>query len=538
MVCSGALSCGEKGSYVRRRLAVWLIGSALLATVVFLVGCAVSTTVTPIVAAKHVAFPAGQACDASGCHTPQYFHPTFTHKEPYLGPCQTCHNLVDWKQVTYKHKDATFDNGMHPLIGCAMCHTEGQPLPTGGCGTCHDAPHGGWTSCGSCHTTVAWRLFKPLPANHLSLAGGHSKLVCTDCHKTAKEPAVPRQCVDCHGTNHGGLRNCQDCHNPARGWKPNPNFNHSSFFKLVGFHRTLECGQCHKNGKFAGTPRVCVGCHGKQHGGLTDCASCHNTTAFIPSTFEHSSVFALTGQHAKLDCSRCHPKDQFARVIGGGSHRCVACHGTQHGGLSDCARCHTTAGFERTTFKHSSVFPLIGQHAVLAAQEKCFKCHPDNRFAVVAGTHCVDCHGADSPHGAGITQCQTCHTPFGFNLVITPFAGHPIPLAGHHAGPSCTDCHTSLVFSNPTRACSACHVSGPAVVVIPHVGPTDCLSCHWPTTWSDTHFTHPVIQNFDPSLPSPHDSTAFGPYPAGCANCHPGTGGNPDFTSFSCAECH
>ena len=525
---------------LRRRLAVWLIGSALLAAVTFLVGCAVTSSLPTLVAAKHIAYPAGTACDAQGCHTPDYFHPPYKHKEPYLGPCDKCHNLVDWKQCTYTHNDPTFDNGMHPLVGCPTCHTEGAPLPSGGCATCHDAPHGGWKGCTFCHTTIAWRLVKPLPKGHVSLAGGHSTLVCQDCHKQPIEPATARQCVDCHGTHHGGLRNCQDCHDPARQWKPDPNFNHNFFFKLVGFHTTLKCGQCHKNGKFAGTPRVCVGCHGRHHGGLTDCAACHTTSSFTPSTFRHSSVFALTGQHAKLACTKCHTiKNQFARVRGGGSHRCVSCHGVQHGGLSNCAACHTTAGFEHTTFRHSSVFRLIGAHATLARQGKCEACHPDNRYAIVKGTHCVNCHS--NPHGSSIgsNSCETCHTPTGFANVKVPFRHHPIPLAGHHAGAQCTQCHTSLNFSHTTRACETCHgAGGSADVTIPHVGPTNCISCHWPTQWSDTHFTHPIILDFDQNLPSPHTSTSFGGYPDGCINCHPGTGGNPNFTIHSCTECH
>jgi hypothetical protein len=531
---------------VRRRLAVWLVGSALLAAVSVLVGCAVTTSTPPVVAAKHVAFPAGTACDAANCHT------QYKHQQPYLGPCDKCHNLVDWKQVKYTHNDPTFDNGMHPLVGCATCHTEGQALPTGGCATCHDAPHGGWQGCKSCHTTVAWRLLKPLPTGHVSLEGAHSKLVCQDCHKTATEPAVARTCVNCHADKspHGaGITTCQNCHDPARGnWTPNPNFNHNTFFQLVGAHTKLQCAQCHKNGKFAGTPRVCVGCHGVHHGGLTNCGACHNRTAFTPATFRHSSVFVLVGQHAKLACTNCHPKRLFARVIGGGSHRCVSCHGVQHGGLTNCASCHTPKGFVPSTFRHSTVFPLIGQHAVLYAQGKCSACHPDGKFAVVPGTHCVDCHGADSPHGASVAQwsCQTCHTPAGFAKVIQPFAQHPLTLAGHHAQAACTDCHTSLVFSNTTRGCVVCHgAGGSAVVKVPHVGPSACLSCHTPTTWADTHFVHPVILNFENTAPAGHDFTSFGPYPTGCAHCHGGSVAALDFTisantmhTVYCLECH
>jgi hypothetical protein len=527
---------------VIRRLAVWLVGSALLAVVVFLVGCSVTEQLGPQPAAAHPQYAAGTACDAASCHD------TYTHKQPYVGPCENCHSTDSWKRITYAHKDKTFDNGMHPLVGCSMCHTEGEKLPSGGCATCHQSKHGGWQQCKACHTAVAWNLRKPKPANHVSLKGGHAKLDCFDCHKNAEAPAKPRQRVNCHGTNHGGLTNCQDCHSPDRGWKPRPDFNHNAFFVRIGAHLRAACADCHPNGRFAGTPRVCVGCHGKAHGGLTDCGACHTPAGkngFASPTFRHSSVFPLTGRHAKLDCSRCHPRKEFARVLGNGSHRCVSCHGPQHGGLTDCASCHTTRGFEFPTFNHNSVYKLTGKHLDAYQAGRCSGCHPGNRFAVVAGTDCIDCHKAGStnppgtPHGSSVSsKCQTCHTPSGFDFphLIKPFENHPLPLGQKHTDRPCTLCHTSLVFSQPTRQCSQCHTA-------PHVGPTGCLSCHTPTTWPNVHFTHPailgsfLIPNY---VGVSHDYTEFGGYPTGCFQCHPGPNSNPDFTGFNCltAGCH
>ena len=37
---------------------------------------------------------------------------------------------------------------------------------------------------------------------------------------------------------------------------------------------------------------------------------------FVPSTFSHSSVWALTGAHRSLACRRCHPRGAFTRTIG------------------------------------------------------------------------------------------------------------------------------------------------------------------------------------------------------------------------------
>jgi len=502
---------------VARKLMAWFGGMAVLVAVLALVGCAVSTVV-PVKVTKHPDYVAGTACDAADCHD------EYKHEEPYLGPCEGCHSLDKWKPSTYSHKDTTFDNGMHPLIGCAMCHTEGEPLPTGGCVTCHDAPHVDTKKCETCHTTTAWGMRKALPSNHVSLLGGHSELECFDCH-TAKTPAKPRACVDCHGTNHGGLRNCQDCHEPATGWEPKDGWEHDSFFKITGKHKALDCTDCHENGRFAGTPKVCVGCHGKKHGGLTNCASCHTTAGFKPSSFRHSSVFALTGRHAKIDCTKCHARREYAKVIGNGSHRCVDCHGPQHGGLTNCASCHTTAGFEDATFNHAAKFPLIGEHATLA----CSKCHIGGEF-VVEGTNCVDCHGTN--HG-GQTRCQDCHTPAGWSptkTIVHPAAS--VPLGGTHADTSrCTRCHPGNVFSAAVTPCSTCHDA-------PHVAPTDCLRCHVPTVWTAVSFSHPEISGF--GVRGVHQSDSFGTYPSGCFECHPGTAPDPDFSAYSCtaAGCH
>jgi hypothetical protein len=509
---------------------VWLVGSALLAATAVLVGCAVSVAVAPVAPVEHKTYTAGTACDAAGCHD------TYKHKEPYLGTCETCHNLKNWTRVTYSHKDTTFDNGMHPLIGCEMCHTEGKSTTGRTCSTCHEAPHKGWTNCTACHTTLAWGVRKQPPAGHVSLKGGHEPLACFDCHKAAATPAKARTCTNCHGTNHGGLTTCQNCHAPDTGWNPKPGWSHSDFFVIKGQHAKLECADCHKNGKFAGTPKVCVGCHGKQHGGLSDCAACHTPAGFIPPTFKHSSVFKLRGAHTKLKCSRCHPERQFARTISHGGTQCGDCHAPMHGGLTKCGDCHTTSSFLPPTFKHSSVFPLVGHHAVLA----CTKCHPNGQFAHTisnGSTACIACHIDDTPHPE-LTHCSNCHTPMGWDETL-PMT-HPdasVPLGPDHAWPNpCTRCHPGNVFSAPVNPCdtSGCHV-------VPHVGPTNCRNCHQPTAWADTHFYHPQIMNFDTTpSPSGHEYRDFGGYPSGCVKCHPSGGSNPDFTSYDClsAGCH
>jgi hypothetical protein len=564
------------GRYVTRRLTMWVMGLATVVAGVVLVGCLTGFTPVTIVGAspKHAPYAAGTACDAKGCHD------SYKHQAPYLGPCEECHGTSSWKNITYTHKDPLFDNGMHPVLGCTWCHVTGQPLPAAGCAApaCHagKAPHGGWLSCGGCHTTLAWSLRRPAPATHLSLAGGHAKLTCLQCHNKAATPVPPRGCVDCHGVHHGGLRDCAQCHDPAGGWNPKPGWDHDRFFPIVGAHTRLQCTQCHLHGRFAGTPRWCSGCHGSKHGGLTDCGSCHTTSYFKPSTFSHSSVWPRTGAHAKLACTRCHPGNKFAQVKGThcvdchGSHHggltacgschtttafipakfnhnsiwprtgahakvacarchpngrfagtprgCSGCHGSRHGGLTACASCHTTSAFIPSTFKHSTVFVLVGMHATTP----CYKCHVGNLYANVRGTHCVDCHGV---HHGNQTQCQDCHTPAGWSPTKPITHPAPVVLGPGHAWPKpCIRCHPTLIFNAPTRTCETCHG-----LTVPHTGPAHCTDCHRPTTWTDVHFTHPTIPG------DQHDWMTWGPYPIGC-NCHPGTARN--FTVSDCTVCH
>ena len=485
-----------------------LIGSMAVALAVIavlaLTGCAAKTG---IAVRQHSPIPAGKTC--ADCHAKDK-----THLPPYLGACDKCHQLNSWRTIVYTHASDIFNQGAHGVIGCSRCHTEGTPPPSPDCGGCHEAPHGGWTACVNCHTPITWLLRKPLPAGHLSLAGGHASLSCIDCHAQPQEPAKPRTCTNCHGTRHGGLTDCGRCHDPARGWTPS--FDHNTVFRLSGVHATLACTKCHPSGRFFGVSPRCVSCHGVKHGGLTDCARCHTTARFKPSTFRHSSVFPLSpGPHSRLACTRCHPNRQYAKVKGA---TCVGCHGRVHG-MRTCTACHSRTGAVLRGWSHTPFFPLTGAHRLLA----CSRCH-GTPFRPAAGTHCVDCHG--TRHG-GVTNCSYCHTTTSFSPIKAITHPNGIPLAGHHGSLSgCAECHhTPLNFVSPPRACVDCHAGD-----VPHVGPSDCVRCHYPVaSWATLHFVHPSV--------APHTPTEFP-----CVYCHqrdniPGE----DFTlprSVICVTCH
>ncbi len=488
--------------FVVAALAGWLIYSQL------------ASGPEPDGALTYVHPPVGASQTCSSCKADQH---DYRHSVPYTGECEQCHTLRSWRDVSYAHPQSDFDRALHGVVGCPRCHTEGEPSPSPACETCHveRSPHEvGALSCGSCHGVVAWILLRPLPADHLSLLGGHEGLSCFDCHKDVRKTgAADRKCVDCHGKAHGGLTDCESCHEPERQWKPVPGFNHGAFFPITGRHRGLRCVECHTGGRFVGTPSNCSGCHGVVHTGLKKCESCHTTSGFVPSTFNHSKYFRITGRHTSLACSKCHIRG----VYNGTPTRCAGCHGAKHGGLTACQDCHKTSGFRPSTFVHSSVFKLQGAHAKLA----CTKCHPGSKYATNiggGGTTCGNCH--DGPHGSGYETCSSCHSTTAWLPTVAITHPAPIVLGAKHRARPCKLCHPTLVFSAATKPCesSGCHAA-----TVPHVGPTNCLNCHRPTTWAEVHFTHTDL--------GIHEGTNLNTQ---CLWCHPG----PDYTKYDCKTCH
>ncbi|MFA5844627.1 MAG: hypothetical protein WC971_07340 [Coriobacteriia bacterium] len=481
--------------HARHATRVFAIATFLLAAVL-LAGC--SPSPKPPRTPPHPALE-GKLCAA--CHK-------FAHKVPYTGACGLCHVLTSWRMISYEHTVTAMDSGFHAVVGCRACHTEGKPAPSPACEGCHDSsPHGGSKRCAWCHMPVSWRVNLPTPAGHFPLTGKHVGLGCLACHRTGNERPVAR-CSACHGTKHGGLTDCARCHVPT-GFLP-ARFEHSSVFALTGRHASLACSRCHAGNLYARVAgRRCVDCHGSRHGGLTDCSRCHSTSGFSPARFRHSSVFALTGRHARLACTACHPHRRYAHVSG--TH-CVDCHGVRHGGLTQCGSCHSTSGFLPARFSHPSSFPLTGRHAALA----CTRCHPSSDFSRVAGTRCVDCHGV---HHSDQRSCARCHTTAGFTPIVSSFRHTTrFPLLGRHAQITCRACHTGLVFPRASTACSSCHTA-------PHVGPADCGRCHAPAApWTTATFTHPA-------MPAAHAGQDIDD---ACTACH--TGGN--YTVVSCLRCH
>src|ERR1035437_4346992 len=322
--------------------------------------------------------------------------------------------------------------------------------------------------------------------------GAHMAVACVSCHTNGYAGGTPTTCVGCHLTNYNTATNpahaannfskdCQTCHN-VTAWQPST-FNHSTTtFPLTGAHMAVACVSCHTNGYAGGTPTTCVGCHLTNYNTATnpahatnnfskDCQTCHNVTAWQPSTFNHSTTaFPLTGAHTAVACVSCHTNG----YAGGTPTTCVGCHLTNYNTATnpshaannfskDCQTCHNVTAWQPSTFNHSTTaFPLTGAHMAVA----CVSCRT-NGYAGGTPTTCVGCHltnyntATNPSHAANnfSKDCQTCHNvtawqPSTFNHSTTAF-----PLTGAHTAVACVSCHTNGYAGGTPTTCVGCHLT-------------------------------------------------------------------------------
>jgi hypothetical protein len=489
-----------------------------------------------------------QPKDCLGCHAEDKARAVPDHVA-FPNTCTTCHTGAAWKPAKFDHDDAFPLTGKHVTTECASCHKnnvyEGTPNACVGC-------HGGQRpaepdhtalpeACQACHNTTAWR---PAALDHeqfYPLTGKHVTAECGECHTNGRFAGTPDQCVGCHGgqrpaePDHTALPEaCQACHTTAA-WKPAA-LDHEQFFPLTGKHVDTECGECHTNGRYAGTPRDCVGCHADdkagartpRHDNLPDtCATCHSTAAWRPAALDHDEFFPLTGKHVMAECGECHTNGRYA----GTPDQCVGCHAADktaaveppHGRLPDaCAACHTTAGWRPAALDHDPFFPLEGQHAAAT----CESCHVNGRYDGTP-TACIGCHAADKArarepsHANFPDTCQQCHTAAGWSPADFDHAGF-FPLVGRHAQLGCVECHAGGRYEGTPRDCIGCHADDKANAQPAHAGfPNTCATCHTQNAWTPATYNH--------RFPVPHRGVSQ------CGECHLD---QRDFGNFSCIDCH
>lgn len=420
-------------------------------------------------------------------------------------------------------------------------------------------------------------MFSPGDLTNKSLPGGtqegfasHEEFEseCERCHA----PLVTTQadlCVRCHTTvleqvasqsgTHSNLSNiqeCRSCHPDHEGRDFDPTsaayalYDHSlSGFSLiwhqVDYDKTpMSCLDCHSSGNgFDLNAESCVNCHAGYDQGFMaehvqdfgdDCLACHDGSGEI-TNFDHSTtLFPLDGRHLQVQCADCHVGGEFSEV----SFECVDCHVEPdlHFGLfsTNCAVCHTTAGWSALVslggggFDHfeDTAFTL-SRHLVDFSNDplRCSGCHTsEDGFTVSFDIDvCVACHAQENPvfmeeHRFQFGQdCLACHD--GIDRMSDFDHDRFFILDGKHVEISCEDCHLDQVFSGTPSVCMDCHEE-PEI----HRGyfGLQCESCHSTSAWSPARMT-------DHNFPLDHGESGL----VACEVCH-----TTRYTEYTCYGCH
>ncbi|MFQ5864124.1 MAG: cytochrome C [bacterium] len=386
------------------------------------------------------------------------------HQGQLSKDCLQCHNYSRWKPADkFSHDKAKFRlTGKHQNVECAKCHPR-IPMPSwistngrklfftkfvglqfANCTACHRDVHLGklGENCHKCHDTFGWYRINSGDFDHsltrFPLIGLHKKVACDKCHIGDKMKTSMRfaNCTDCHRDIHFGQfvdrkdrGRCESCHN-VFGFLP-ANYDiqeHAeSRYPLTGAHLAVPCVVCHfvadrgtsrERRIFEFKDTTCQGCHDDVHKGqfarhiqLGGCTSCHQTTMWQDTKFDHNrSRFPLKGKHAEVECRKCH------KLVDVGSRKerilfrpmkmaCSDCHKdihlgqfSQRGQPAKCEKCHIPVLWSTLLFDHNrdSLFRLRGAHEKV----RCNQCHKLQRTGTIEfvrykpiDRRCINCHG-------------------------------------------------------------------------------------------------------------------------------------------------
>jgi len=481
----------------------------------------------------------------NGCHMDNYNGTTNPDHQSLNFPtdCETCHTTEPgWSPAAFpNHDDYWILDGAHADIAnnCVDCHNGDYNNTPNTCDGCHMSDYNGSsnpdhsslnfpTNCENCHTTdPGWSPAAfPIHDDYWVLDGAHADIAdnCVDCHN-GDYNNTPNTCKGCHmsdyngssNPNHSSLNfptNCENCHTTDPGWSPATFPIHNNYWPLNGAHALIadNCVDCH-NGNYNNTPNTCNGCHMSDYNSTTNpnhvvvnfpttCEECHSEVAWIPATFNHNSVYPLTGGHAIIanDCNLCHNGN-----YNNTPNTCNGCHLSDYNsainpnhitlGLSQtCDNCHTTnPGWAPATFAvHNNYWPLNGAHANIA--NNCVDCHNgnyNNTPNTCNGCHMSDYNGTNNPNHASAgfpTTCEDCHSENAWTPSTFDHDNLYFPIySGKHKDEwnTCADCHfNSNDFTQ--FSCIDCHEhDDPVKMADEHKDvngyqyvSTACYSCH------------------------------------------------------------
>ncbi len=426
------------------------------------------------------------------------------------------------------------------------------------------SPHGKLaTPCENCHTNSSWSpLRKFLEFNHNTTAyplrGRHESVGCRQCHTKLIFSNTSKRCTDCHADMHRRQfgAGCERCHT-VMGWQEvRTQQQHQNRFPLLGAHTVQECDACHKGaatGQYAGLSIDCISCHSTDYSGTTlpnhkastfptTCQTCHSMDGWPGAKFDHAAMtgFALSGAHAKLDCSACHAGGNFQNT----KADCYSCHAKDFAATNSpshvnagfpqqCSQCHTTDTWSGAKFDHTALtkFPLTGLHV----SQACTACHASGVYAGLS-TACASCHLNDynntqnpNHRTAGLPQtCDSCHTTMGWNQATMDHSLTKFPLTGAHVSVACAQCHVNGQYTGTSTACASCHINDYNGTTNPNhkaAGyPTDCSLCHTTASFAGATASHTLFP-----LTGAHTTLQ-------CSQCH--SDGVYAGKSTACASCH
>lgn len=420
--------------------------------------------------------------------------------------CNVCHtdhegrdaNIIRLDEDSFDHAVTDFIlRGKHLQTRCQQCHLPEKKFTEAGsnCIDCHkkDDVHDKklGSQCGDCHNAKDWRNKKfDHDKTDFRLSGSHRQVSCDSCHVGSQFENTPKTCIACHAIkdihqNRFGQR-CQSCHKQTKWHQTTFDHNQISRFKLKDKHSEQTCKACHSKRKPVAIdknkkPRTCYSCHRLDdiHKGSNgkQCQECHQVKSWLDSEFDHDTKtdFPLLGAHQKVPCQVCHLDDAESKKI---DTDCYSCHrqddshNQQEG--KKCGQCHRTSSWlSEVRFDHDlSLFPLIGQHAVIA----CESCHASSKFKD-AETACVSCHQSQDVHKAALgDNCQDCHNANDWLLWDFDHAQTGFEIMGSHENLHCHQCHLkSGTGKKSSNACVDCHRADDI-----HKGNfgSDCARCH------------------------------------------------------------
>lgn len=327
--------------------------------------------------------------DCYGCHGQVFASAANPKHTGFSTACLSCHTTTAWQPASFDHNTTAFKlSGAHIAVPCANCHKNGVFAgTTSTCYPCHqqqftaaaNPKHTGLsTDCKTCHTTTAWR---PASFDHnltaFKLTGAHAAVPCTQCHLNGVYTGTSAVCYTCHqqafttaaNPKHTGFpTECATCHTTSA-WRP-ASFDHNrTNFALTGAHVSTPCVSCHVGGVYTGTPSTCgsSGCHlprynattNPPHAGAgfgTDCQTCHTTTAWTPSTFNHTPWFPISAGSK-------HPPGRWTV--------CADCHTVPSNYKAfSCIDCHEHSNKTRVDQQHA------GRANYTYTSAGCYSCHP------------------------------------------------------------------------------------------------------------------------------------------------------------------